>query len=265
MKKFVFVIMMFAAVMWCSTMSAQDEPARVDDSAARIAAKTITDNYRDWQRVTLSGKLDLENTVVSPSVKIYMVRDKSIVISIRVPLLGEVGTVDITPTYVNLVNKVKKTYCREEIAGLMAGLPVGIADLQNLFLGRIFLPGYGTLSMDNYGHADFYIADNEEGWFIVPQEQPVEYEVVCGFNTFGDGRTDNIFVGTLDSQNQATAEYSYDNNKVNIDLTVRTRGKDREFGFRINETDFNGSPVRAAQPDGKYRKVGLSEFFKNLI
>lgn len=262
MKKLLIILGLM--IGWVNGVLA-DEPAILGEPDKGLAAKVVTDNYRDWQRVTLSGKLDLDNVAISPSVKIYMVRDKSIVISIRVPLVGEVGTVSINGSQVTLVNKVKKTYCREDVASLMADLPVGISDLQDLFLGRIFLPDYGTLSPDNYDRADFYVADDVEGWFILPKEQPVQYDVTCGFNTYADGRTDNVFVGTLDRQNQATAYYTYDDSKVTIEMVVRTRGKDRSFDFRINETDFNGRPVKAAEIDGKYRKVGLSEFFRNLI
>lgn len=263
MKNFCIIIALIIASV--SSLYAQDEPVKLKNHDAQAAAQVITGNYNDWQTVTLNGKLDLDGVAISPSVKIYMVRDKKIVISIRVPLMGEVATVDISPSQVTLVNKVKKTWCRQNIADLMVDLPVGLADLQDLFLGRIFLPNYGTLTMQNFDKADIYVADDVEGWFVLPKEQPVQYNVSCGYNTYSDGRTDNIFVSTLDAQNQATAYYTYDRDKYNIEMVMRIKGKDHRFDFRINDTEWGGKPVKPAEVDNKYTKVSLSDFFKHLI
>lgn len=265
--KLLNVIILAIAALFAQAMAAQNPdgtPSQISGKEARNAAKEITDNYSDWTQVTMSGKLDLDNLAISPSVKIYMLKGQKIVISIRVPLLGELGTLEVVGDQYTLVNKVKKVYCRESLSALMADLPLTLTDVQNILLGRIFLPGYGALSMDNYEKADYYVSDEIEGWFVLPKEQPLEYEVTCGYNTLADGRTDNIFVGTLDGQNQATAYYEYDRDKMNIDLVVRTRGKDRNFTFRINEIDFMGRPVKAATVDKGYRKVTLKEFIRSM-
>ena len=261
-------IIILTVLAFCSvTLSAQNPdgtPEKITGKEAKNAAKEITDNYSDWTSVTMSGKLDLDNLAISPTVKIYMLKGEKIVISIRVPLLGELGTLDISGGQYTLVNKVKKVYCREPLSSLMADLPLNLTDVQNILLGRIFLPGYGALSMENYEKADFYVSDEIDGWFVLPKEQPLQYDVTCGYNTIADGRTDNIFVGTLDGENQATAYYEYDRDKMNIDLVVRTRGKDREFTFRINEIDYMGRPVKPANIDGSYRKVTLKEFSRSM-
>ena len=79
-------------------MAAQDndgfQPVRLDEKAERKAAAKITAYYDDWKTVTLSGKLHIDGLPISPSAKIYMERGKKLVISLRAPLLGEVGTLE---------------------------------------------------------------------------------------------------------------------------------------------------------------------------
>lgn len=260
------ITILMGLLMWlpASALDKTGEPVRLDEKAAAKAAKTITANYTDWQTVTLSGKLELDRLPFSPSVKIFMQRGKRIVVSLRVPLLGEVGTLDVNDHEFTIVNKMKKTYCREDFSELMADLPVGLADLQDLFLGRIFLPGEGTLSMSNWQKAEYFTDKGVGGWMVMPVEQPVEYDVSCGYVTLADGRTQTIFVSTLDASSQAGALYEYDGDRTDIDMTIRYNGKDREFGFSIRETQWGSRALSPAKVDGSYQKLSLSDFFRKL-
>ena len=70
----------------------------------------IIDSYMPWQSAEFSGKLKTDKLPVSPNVKIYMVRDSLLQISVRAPLLGEVGRLNLTHDEVLVVNKMKKIY-----------------------------------------------------------------------------------------------------------------------------------------------------------
>lgn len=241
-----------------------DATVQLKGNDARTAAYVITGTYRDWNKVTLSGKLHLDRLPISPSVKIYMEKGKRIIISLRAPLLGEVGTVDIQGNTFTMVNKMKRTYVQEDISGLVADLPVTLSDLQNIFLGRIFLPDEGTLSMKNYKKAQFYVTEETDGWMVLPEHQPVEYDVSCGYTTYGDGRTRGIFVSTLDGLNQAAAGYEYDGGETEIYLDVKYKSTNRDFTFTIQKTDWNGKPIAPAEITPKYKKLSLKEFFRSL-
>lgn len=241
------------------------EPHLLPADSAVMAAETITGTYTPWKQVTLTGKLRIDGLFLTPSYKMYMKKGERIVLSIRVPLMGEVGTLEVDKKKFTLVNKVKKTYVMQDISSLMADLPVTLGDLQDIFLGRIFLPDSGTLSMENSDEAEFYTVPGEEGWLVLPLRQPVEYEVNCGYTTLPDGRTSNILVTTLDCCQQAEAEYTYKKNETEISLRVRRNSKDRDFGLTVKDPDFNGRPVTPAKVDKDYRQVSLRDFFKNLI
>lgn len=270
------MILAAAVAALCISLSARAQQEDSDSTAfadatvqlkgndARTAASVITGTYRDWNKVTLSGKLHLDRLPISPSVKIYMEKGKRIIISLRAPLLGEVGTVDIQGNTFTMVNKMKRTYVQEDISGLVADLPVTLSDLQNIFLGRIFLPDEGTLSMKNYKKAQFYITEETDGWMVLPEHQPVEYDVSCGYTTYGNGRTRGIFVSTLDGLNQAAAGYEYDGGETEIYLDVKYKSTNRDFTFTIQKTDWNGKPIAPAEITPKYKKLSLKEFFRSL-
>ena len=75
-----------------------------------------------------------------------MVRDEAIYISLR-PMLGiEVGKLIITADSLYAVDKIHKRYIAEKVSILTSGIPVTVTDVQDIFLGRPFIIGKGTLS-----------------------------------------------------------------------------------------------------------------------
>jgi len=101
----------------------------------------------DWQTLQTGGNITLNaGSSFSSSIQVRMVRDQAIYISLR-PLLGiEVGKLLITADSVYAVDKVHKRYVAEKVALLTAGIPVTVSDVQDIFLGRPFIIGQGTLS-----------------------------------------------------------------------------------------------------------------------
>lgn len=101
----------------------------------------------DWQTMQTGGNIKLSaGSSFSSSVQVRMVRDKDIYISIR-PALGiEVGKLLITADSIYVVDKVNKRFIAEKVSLLTAGVPVTVKDVQDIFLGRAFIIGQGTLS-----------------------------------------------------------------------------------------------------------------------
>ena len=103
----------------------------------------------DWQTMQTGGNIKLSaGSSFSSSVQVRMVRDQDIFISLR-PALGiEVGKLLITADSIYVVDKVHKRYIAEKVSLLTAGVPVTVKDVQDIFLGRAFIIGQGTLSND---------------------------------------------------------------------------------------------------------------------
>ena len=127
-----------------STGKPQDQPTTPTATVDPIDAVIAT--LGDWQTLQTGGNISLKaGSNFSSSIQVRMVRDQAIFISLR-PMLGiEVGRLLITADSLYAVDKVHKRYIAEKVSLLTAGIPVTVSDVQDIFLGRPFLIGKGTL------------------------------------------------------------------------------------------------------------------------
>jgi len=110
-------------------------------------ADDILATLGDWHTMQTSGNIKLSaGSSFSSSIQVRMVRDQAIYISLR-PVLGiEVGKLIITADSLYAVDKVHKRYIAEKVSILTSGIPVTVSDVQDIFLGRPFIIGQGTLN-----------------------------------------------------------------------------------------------------------------------
>ena len=101
----------------------------------------------DWQALQTGGNIKLSaGSSFSSAIQVRMIRDEAIYISLR-PMLGiEVGKLVITADSLYAVDKIHQRYIAEKVSILTSGIPVTVSDVQDIFLGRPFIIGKGTLS-----------------------------------------------------------------------------------------------------------------------
>jgi len=120
------------------------------------ATTTLTDDQQldaivatlgNWHTMQCGGNMSLSGAKsLSSSMQVRMVRDEAIYISLR-PMLGiEVARLLITGDSVYAVDKVHRRYLAEKVSLLTAGIPVTVSTVQDIFLGRSFIIGEGTLN-----------------------------------------------------------------------------------------------------------------------
>ena len=124
-----------------TTTTTPTTPTSVTDPMAAVIA-----TLGDWQTMQTGGNIKLSaGSSFSSSIQVRMVRDEAIYISLR-PVLGiEVGKLLITGDSIYAVDKVHKRFVAEKVSLLTAGVPVTVSDVQDIFLGRPFIIGKGTL------------------------------------------------------------------------------------------------------------------------
>ncbi|MBR1882256.1 MAG: DUF4292 domain-containing protein [Muribaculaceae bacterium] len=151
---------------------------------ASLVPAMVAANQLDWNTLQASGTVRLGGKQsFSSSMTLRMVKNQSIYISLR-PLLGiEVGKLLITGDSLLVVDKYHKRYIAENVSLITNGVPITVGTLQDVFLGRAFVIGSGTLSDDNSDMVSAQAGDDH--FTLTPNEQP--HDFTYGFHVTQQG------------------------------------------------------------------------------
>lgn len=134
--------------------------------AQRMTA--VIDSTPEWESAAVPVTLSLEAPArMSLSGRAYMVRDKSIFISLR-KLGFEVAQLYVTNDSIFAVDKFNRRYLAESLESVLKKCPVNIHDIQNLLTGRPFTPGE-TATASKF---IFDEATEQASWLAFPTRQP---------------------------------------------------------------------------------------------
>ena len=189
MKNNIVILMVIAALMTaCGTAKKATTPNTPQTTEPTTPSTVTTDPYNDiistlgqWQTMQTGGNIKLNaGSSFSSSVQVRMVRDKAIFISLR-PVLGiEVGKLIITADSLYAVDKVHKRYIAEKVSILTSGIPLTVSDVQDIFLGRPFILGKGTINIDS--KADMTVNREGNSVILAPKESYKGYSYAFSFN-----------------------------------------------------------------------------------
>ena len=161
-----------------ASSSASSYTSASSSSASSDAA--ILANYSpSWDRLQLPVTLRLRQPKsISLSGTAIFDRGRSLTISLRFPIIGEVAVVQLTADSVIAIDKVGKNFVAEPLSGVLAGYPVTVADIQDLLLGRPFhLGSSGTIS-ESISKFDLEPSSTgRSAWLMIPKSHPdaIEY------------------------------------------------------------------------------------------
>lgn len=235
-------------------------PARAQENIAPVITDII-ESYAPWTNVQFEGKLKTDKLPLSPTVKIYMVRDSLVQMSVRVPLLGEVGRLNWTKDEILIVNKMKRTYVQESAANFFDMYPSGMKDFQSLLLARIVILGSGELDPLNAVTVD--VEDAGQGsWLVLPQTDPEKVPFSYGYLVGSNART-YAMTGALTDKGTLEITYSYKNRGMQMNCIVDNGKKKTEVVLDFNSVKWGGNEMSAPKLDG-YTKMSIKEFISNL-
>lgn len=266
------IIAIAMALTACGTMKkAAETPSTVPDGTTTTVT-TATDpvdaviaTLGDWQALQCGGNISLKGgTNFSSSIQVRMLRDDAIFISLR-PLLGiEVGKLLITGDSLIAVDKVHKRYVAEKVSLLTAGIPVTVSDVQDIFLGRPFIIGKGTL---NEGLKSQVTATAQGGNTLLTPEEGYR-----GYNyTFKFDYKQRILSLDIVPQGSSTARYQVKYSDVkgtvagnvahSIDVNAVVEKKKLDFSLTYKNIDWNGNvKIERGTPSG-YTRMKASDLF----
>lgn len=142
----------------------------VPSSAQVSHVAKIANSFGAWTTLKAGGSVAIGGPKsVSSSMQIRMERGKSIYISVRPMGIMEVARLVIVGDTLLVIDKLHKRYILESAKLLTSGIPIDVSTLQDIFLGRAFILGNGTL---NSGMASMVTLSNIDGTYMVrPKEQ----------------------------------------------------------------------------------------------
>lgn len=233
----------------------------LEPTDARDCLPLIASRYTPWEAVQLSGKIKMDKLPINPSLKIYMEKNEEILISIRVPLMGEVGRIEITQDSILAINKMKNVYSSTDISPLLEKSDLSIGNLQDILLGRIYTIDEGTLTPYSHKYVETY-TENNDGWYVVPSSQSKYFNY--GFKTYANGQLQLMIMATPDGDRIDT-EYTYESNNTEILLAlIADADKVMEAKLSYGKIDYNPEKFARASISKKWKKVSFSDFLKSF-
>lgn len=260
---FIFLTLTLTACAKKNVMAVPDTTAGPVITAGNTktdALKHICSGYSDWKSVGMSGKITSLNLIVKPSVKLYMKRGAELLISVRVPLKGEVARLEADRDSILVINKLNRTYISESLVTLQRLADVTLSDIQDLFLGRVFLAGRGTLSKTDARRVDIY--SENDGWLVVPTGQPDDSLVHYGFKTDSDGRVILLMLTSLFDEATAQLDYSYSGKDTELRFTFDRDAVSRSLTIEFNAPKWGDKGFDRIGIPSDYRQVSIRQFLK---
>lgn len=251
------ISLLLTALVIAFSASAQTEMSKKE---RKNALKSITSTYRTWNSVQIDGKVQTDLIPLSITAKIYMENDQLIDISLRAPFVGEAARVVLTQDSILAINKIKRTYACESITHLMSVLPVGMCDLQDILLARVFVAGKGEISSRNADDCQMLMADG--GNCIIVPPAIAAPQVDYGFTTSGDGKLLQFMAFYPGKELSFESEFSYDFNQTSIFGSLVRNGRNVTATLTYPDPNFKPSAPKEASVGKNYQKVSLRQVMK---
>lgn len=226
--------------------------------------EAITEPWNDWQTLTISGKLKMAGLPLSPSMKIYMEKDSVVRISLRAPLMGEVGRAEIDGDTLLVVNKMKKTYVKEPLDSVMSRYPVALSDVQSLLLGRVVIPGGGTLTEEAAEMVELFPeADGE--YSLLPSEEMELEDFSYGYLIDAEMQPAALIVmPAANPEVNVNVTYDYEANGYDIFVSYQSPKKIYSGTLQLDYPSEGGSPIEPIKLNNKYTQLDFEKFLKSF-
>ena len=108
-----------------------------------------------------SMKPGTDKSATSANAQLRIIKDKAIQLSVRMPILGEVARIAITPEQILFINRLQRQYVSENIQSLkkITEFDFDFYSLQALLTNQLFIAGKQSVFQDNY--SNFILSEDE--------------------------------------------------------------------------------------------------------
>lgn len=234
------------------------------DKEKNKTVEQATAKWSDWNSVSISGKFKMAGLPLSPSLKIFMQKDRSIFISLRAPLMGEVGRAEISRDTILVVNKMKKTYVKEPMESLLRYYPGGVSDLQTLLMARPVVPGYGELSPMVADMVQMMESDASQ-YLVMADEKAAQENYDYAYVLNSSLRPVALLVVPRSNPDINVAlEYQYDAKGYDVEATYYSPKRSYSAVLELDNPVEGGSAIEPIRLNSKYTRLKPEQFLKSF-
>lgn len=267
----IFIIMLAMITAACGTTKKATDTTPSNGNTGQTSTtaigplQLITSTLGNWQTMQTGGNISIKaGSNFSSSIQVRMVRDEAIFISLR-PFLGiEAGKLLITADSLYAVDKIHKRYVAEKVSLLTAGIPVTVNDVQDIFLGRPFIIGKGTLNESLFPLVTITPQGNKTS--LSPSEGYKGYT----YNFMLDNKGSILSLDVM-PQGSTTAAYQVKYSNVRkteagniahgIDVNATVEKRKLDFSLKYKDIDWNGNvKIDRGIPSG-YTRMKATDLF----
>ncbi len=228
-----------------------------------VATDTIIANYdAEWTDLSMQGKLSFDGLPMSVSVKLYMKRGESVILSARAPIFGEVARVEICPDSIVLINKHTRTYNVQPLTGLNVDAKAYLCDLQDILLGQVAFPGNGRITPEIAAQSQWIDLPTDDA-LIYPsaalQVEGTEYGFVMDSLCW---QLKSFVLMLRQTGVVIETKYLYGDKGWTLGIEISLPKKKLGGEAQLSYPDYNPTPIEFTNLGSKYRKVDFKELMK---
>lgn len=264
------IIFTITVLQSCHSVKSSVSTTLSDDTEEELYTRLISD-YKSWSDIYMPVTLSVSSPMdMSISGRATFIRDSEIHLSLR--MIGiEVAVIYINNEKIYIIDKFNKRYIEDSLSKLPGDLPVTVSNIQDMLLGRIFLPGVGTLAAADA--SKFILSESKDRtWTLTPRAQ------VKGADWHFNASRTNPPMLTGISLKLATGEpvecvYSDQNNTL-AGLIASSLGLSTTFGSKkinvnvswgLNDAKWNtGRSIKFSAPGSSYKRISLDSLIKSF-
>lgn len=227
------------------------------------AIETISGRYpENWNELSMQGKLNFEGLPVRPTVKIYMKRGESILMSARAPIVGEVARVEICKDSITIINKHSKKYWSQNLIGRLRGNSDVVSDLQDILLGYVAFPGVGRMRAEVAPFLRWIISPDND-IFLYPadsmQFEGAEYGFVINPENYD---MDHFLLLLPNADTVVQTSYLYGDVGWTLGLEVQTERGSIGGDLQLSYPDYSPSALDFTNAGQRYTCSDLKGLLK---
>lgn len=239
----------------------------INSAPATLTSKSLVsdalERYTDWKTAQINGKLKMKSLPVSPSLRIYMKKGEELEISASAILVGEVFRFRLDRDSIFIVNKLKKIYCRESAEKLRDAYPTVCEELQSILLGRMVVPGCGTLSENNIDKVAISIVNGMRK--VSPDMSDLPVDIF--FNYLLDNSGEVVKAEVLSESKKTIVDIGYEHEGsggVEIDVTAYLNRNPINVLISLEKPKWGATPLQPIKLGKGYERVGIKDFFSKI-